>query len=103
MQQVLLKHLVPVGELRSNMAHRLDQLKSTGRPVVITQNGKAAAVLVTPELLDEIEERSAVVRLVMQGLRDVAAGQLVDDDQVWAEVDDVIAKAEERVGADPVD
>lgn len=103
MQRALLKHLVPVGELRSNMAHWLDQLKTTGRPVVVTQNGKAAAVLVAPEQLDEIEERSAVVRLVMQGLREVAAGQLVDDEQVWAEVDDVIAKAEEGAGADSVD
>ncbi len=103
MQQALLKHLVPVGELRSNMAHWLEQLKTTGRPVVITQHGKAAAVLVAPEQLDEIEEHAAVVRLVMQGLREVAAGELVDDEQVWAEVDDLIDRAEEGGGADPVD
>ncbi len=79
--------LVPVNEFRANLATWLDQPKKTGRPVVLTQRGRAAAVLVSPAMLDELEERSAVVTEVIEGLREVAAGEVVEDAEVWADVE----------------
>jgi len=90
----LSKHMVAVGEFRSNLAGWIKHLETTGRPVVVTQRGKAAAVLVAPEMLDEIEEQREVVRLVLRGMRDVSAGRHVADEEVWAEVDEIIASAE---------
>ncbi|MCP4039068.1 MAG: hypothetical protein GY733_19170, partial [bacterium] len=37
--------------------------------------------------LDELEERSAVVTEVIEGLREVAAGEVVEDEEVWADVE----------------
>ncbi len=79
--------LVPVNEFRANLASWLDQPSKTGRPVVLTQRGKAAAVLVSPVMLDELEERRAVVNEVLEGLSQVAAGEVVEDEEVWAEVE----------------
>ena len=86
-QPRLASDLVPVHEFRANLASWLDQPSKTGRPVVLTQRGKAAAVLVSPAMLDQIEERSEVLTEVIEGLREVAAGDLFEDEEVWAEVE----------------
>ena len=49
----------PVSDFRSNTASILKQVVETRRPVVVTQNGRSAAVLVDvrsyQELLEEVE------------------------------------------------
>ena len=84
--------LVPVHEFRTNLASWLDRPATTGRPLVVTQRGRAAAVVVSPAMLDEIEERRELVQQVLRGLREVAAGEVVEDDEVWSEVDQVLAR-----------
>ena len=79
--------LVPVNEFRANMAAWLERLDETGRPVVLTQRGRAAAVLVQPEALDELHESREVLRKVLQGLRDGAEGRVHENADVWREVD----------------
>ncbi len=96
------RDLVPVHEFRSNLAEWLRRVDDTGRPVVVTQRGKAAAVLMHPAVLDELEEEKELVRKVLRGLRDVEEGALVDDDEVWDDVERVIAAAE-KTGAGEVD
>lgn len=99
----LARDLVPANEFRANMATWMHQLEESGRPVVITQRGRAAAVLVDPAMLDELEGSRELVQRVLKGLEDVELGALHDDDDVWAEVEAVIGRAEGSGGAPPVD
>jgi prevent-host-death family protein len=92
----LKEDLVPVADFRTNLAKYLDQVADGGRPVVVTSRGRAAGVLVSPETLDEIEAERELVQKVLAGLRDVAAGDLVDEDEVWAELDGILDAAETR-------
>ncbi len=55
--------------------------------MVITQNGKPAAVLITPEELDRIAERGRFLDAVQEGLADPEAGRLIDDEQLGNELD----------------
>jgi PHD/YefM family antitoxin component YafN of YafNO toxin-antitoxin module len=57
------------------------------KPVVITQNGKPAAVLITPEEFDNMQERYRFVAAVQEGLADVEAGRLLDSDEVRRQLD----------------
>ena len=91
----LKEDLVPVADFRTNLAKYLDQVSGGGRPVVVTSRGRAAGVLVSPETLDELEAERELVQKVLAGLRDVEAGNLVDEDEVWAEIDGIVA-AEKR-------
>jgi prevent-host-death family protein len=77
----LAKDLVPVNEFRSNMADYLRQVCESGRPIVITQRGRAAAVLVEPGVLDEIEE--------------AAANNTVSSEDLFAELEGIIATEEQ--------
>ncbi len=90
----LKKDLVPVNEFRSSLADWLQHLDETGRPVILTHRGRAAAVVVRPEMLDELEEERAMVRLVLHGLKDIEAGHLVEDEEVWKDVEAVVRRAE---------
>ena len=69
--------IVPLTEFRANMAATIDQLRDTGRPVVLTEHGRSAAVLLGisdyESLLDEVDL-----------LRDVrtAEGQLTEGEGV---------------------
>lgn len=84
---VLTRDLIPVNEFRASLAKCLGELDPDGRPLVITQRGRAAAVVVHPAVLDELEEHKDLVNTVLRGLREVARGDLVDDDEVWADID----------------
>lgn len=76
----------PLSEFRSNASGFLSQIRKTKRPLVITQNGKSAAVLIDIdeyerlvdklELIEEIE--IAVNQITEQkGIGHIAAHKLV--------------------------
>jgi len=64
----------PVSDFRANAAGMIEQVKSTGRPLVLTQRGESAAVLldvaVYSELIEELELLSDVrtaMKLIDEG------------------------------------
>lgn len=95
--------LVPVNEFRANMASWMHRMEESGRPVVLTQRGRAAAMLVDPATFDEFEEARDLVKRVLTALEEAERGAVHDDADVWAELEQVIASAEERVGARSVE
>jgi prevent-host-death family protein len=72
--------IIPLGEFRTHTARVLRNLHEQRRPVVITQNGRPAAVLLSPEEFDRLSERGRFVAAVSEGLADVEAGRVVDDE-----------------------
>jgi len=56
-----------------------------GSPLVITQNGRAAGVLLSPCTYDELVERMAAMESVARGLQEVEAGRTVTHASVAAE------------------
>ncbi len=71
--------IVPMAEFKTHTARVFRQLRSTGRPVVITQNGRPAGVLVSAEDYDRLASRERLVEAVGSGLRDASDGRAVDD------------------------
>jgi antitoxin YefM len=60
------RDIQPVSEFRANAAKFIEQVRATKEPVILTQHGRGAAVLVDIEsyeqLLDELELRRAIER-----------------------------------------
>ncbi len=78
MKTVLLsRDVVPVGEFKSRTAHWLDWVKKSGHPVVITQNGKPAGVLISPAEFDRIQEEERFLESVRDGIEDADAGRVM--------------------------
>ncbi|MCX6995752.1 MAG: type II toxin-antitoxin system Phd/YefM family antitoxin [Kiritimatiellaeota bacterium] len=74
----------PVTYLKSKAADLLTQINTTHRPVVITQNGAARAVLQDPESYEQMRRAVGLLKLVAQGEADVQAGRTMAADKVLA-------------------
>jgi len=68
------KDIVPIGEFKSKMTKWLLNAKDTGHPIVVTQNGKPAAVVLSPEEFDKLNYTKQFVESVNQGLSDIRSG-----------------------------
>ena len=73
---------VPVSEFKAQAADWLRRLVETGGPVVVTQNGRPAGVLLSPQSYDELTERARLVQAVEEGLADSQAGRVHSHDEV---------------------
>lgn len=73
--------IVPIGELKAHLSERIRDLRSHGRPLVVTQNGKAAAVLLSPEEFDRLATQDRFIAVVTAGLEQAEAGNVVDHDE----------------------
>jgi prevent-host-death family protein len=73
----------PVTYLKSRAADLLDQLNKTHRPVVITQNGEARAVIQDTETYDRSKTAIGLLKLLVQGEEDVRSKRLDDQDEVF--------------------
>ena len=64
----------------------LHEIQSSRRPLVITQNGKAAAVLISPSDFDLLTEQARFVEAVQRGLEDVQNGRVLPDEDLGREL-----------------
>lgn len=78
--------IIPIGEFKKHMAKWLKTTKSTGRPLIITQNGKPAAVVISPEDFDKMEYTRNFMQSVNQGLKDISEGKTFDTEQLKKEL-----------------
>ena len=79
----LKEDLRPVTYLKSNAADLLEQINTTHRAVVITQNGTARAVLQDPESYEQMRRTIGLLKLVAQGESDVQARHVLAADEVF--------------------
>lgn len=65
----------PVTEFRANAAALLDQVQKTKRPMILTQHGRSAAVLLDVAVYEDLLDKVALLRDVRTGEKQVAAGE----------------------------
>jgi prevent-host-death family protein len=73
--------IVPIAELKAHLSEVVRGL-SRRRPLVITLNGKPAAVMMSPQEYDRIAYRERVLAKINEGLRDVAEGRTYSHEEV---------------------
>jgi len=74
-----LRSIVPLGEFKAKAA---SYLRALDEPLVVTQNGRAAAVLLSPERFEEMRDQNRYLLALAKGLEDAEAGRMVDHDEV---------------------
>ncbi len=85
--------IIPITGLRQDAAAALKRVKSSRQPVVITQRGRAAAVLLSMEAYERSEHERELLHLLAQGEQEIAAGKGFDPDEVLAEADALLASS----------
>ena len=92
MQRVRLdQDITPLSDFRANVKSYLSELKSTKRPLVITQNGKSSAVVLAVSEYEHLLEKIEVLTDIQLAENQIQAGHTLDHktakDQIFEVLD----------------
>lgn len=73
-------------ELRAKLTEKIEGLSEGSGCLVVTRNGRTAAMILSPEEYDRLQYESFVRTKLTHGLADVAAGRTISHEEVMAEV-----------------
>ncbi len=79
-------HIQPISYLKANAAQVLRDLAIDQRPLVITQNGEAAAVLQDVASFEKNQETMALLKILALGNAQIEKGQVTPVAKAFAEV-----------------
>ena len=68
--------IVPVGQFKAGLAKYLKDIRENKYSLVITQNGRAAGVLISPSEFDELRETKLFIESISKGLSDSEQGNV---------------------------
>lgn len=88
--------IVPVSDFKAKASDWLRRVSKSGHPLVITQNGKPAGVLLSAKAFDALSERARFLAAVEEGLADSEAGRTVPHAEVEAEMKKRFGRSETR-------
>jgi len=87
-----LPDLIPVSDLRQDAAGTLRRVNRSKQPLVVTQRGRAAAVLLGIDAYQRGERERAILKLLAQGEREIRAGRGKDLEAVLSEADTIVTR-----------
>ncbi|GAB6172163.1 type II toxin-antitoxin system Phd/YefM family antitoxin [Paradesulfitobacterium aromaticivorans] len=77
----------PISYIKANAAEILEQVNETHRPVYVTQNGEAKAVLVDTESYEKMKKAIGLLKLMAQGERDIVDGKVMSQEDFFSDLD----------------
>ncbi|HEV2088119.1 MAG TPA: type II toxin-antitoxin system Phd/YefM family antitoxin [Cryptosporangiaceae bacterium] len=81
---------VPLGDAKNRLSEYVSDVQRTHERVTITRHGRTAAVLISPDDLAALEETVDILatpgatEAIAEGLADLAAGRVADNDALRA-------------------
>jgi len=87
-----LPRIIPISDLRQDTAGVIRRVAASNVPVVITQRGRASAVLVSAEAYERTQHENEILRILARGDAEIAAGLGRDAEDVMAEARALLAE-----------
>ena len=79
----------------------MKRVQATQQPLVITQRGRAAAIMLSVEAYEHLADTQGLLSVLARGKREIAAGVGHGLDEVLAEADGLLAEGTARVFDSP--
>lgn len=83
-------NIVPITDLRQDATALVKRVATSREPLIITQRGRAAAVLVSMEAYEHSQHELELLRILARGEKEIEAGKGYDLDMVLAEADTLL-------------
>ncbi|AGL00606.1 type II toxin-antitoxin system Phd/YefM family antitoxin [Desulfoscipio gibsoniae] len=77
----------PISYIKANAAEILAQVNESHRPVYVTQNGEAKAVLLDTESYEKMKKALGLLKLLAQGERDIIDGKVLSQEDFFSVMD----------------
>jgi prevent-host-death family protein len=84
--------IVPITDLRQDAAAVLRRVRTLKQPLVVTQRGRAAAIMLSVEAYERSEHERQLLLMIARGEREIAAGEGPELAAVLAEADRLLAE-----------
>ena len=85
-------NIIPISDLRQDAATILRHVRAGRDPLIITQRGRAAAVMISIEAYQAAEKEREILCLLARGEREIATGKGHSLSSVMAEADRILAE-----------
>jgi len=83
-------NIIPITDLRQDATAIIKRVTTSREPLVITQRGRAAVVMVSMEAYEHSQREMEVLRLLARGEKEIGEGKGYDLDTVLAEADTLL-------------
>lgn len=90
MRAKLTEDVIPVTDFRGKTAELLQKLKKTGRPLILTQRGRSAAVLEDVKEYETRLERLELLEAIVRGLQAAEKGDFLSHREAMRRLDDLL-------------
>ncbi|MES0489497.1 MAG: type II toxin-antitoxin system Phd/YefM family antitoxin [Leptospirales bacterium] len=77
----------PISYIKSHAAEILKQVNNTHRPIYITQNGEATAVLIDTESFEKMQKTLGILKILAMGEKDVERGNVIDQSKLFSDIE----------------
>ena len=84
---VKIPNIVPITDLRQDATTIVGRVTKSREPLVITQRGRAAVVMVSVEDYEHSQHELELLRLLARGQKEIETGEGYDLDAVLADAD----------------
>lgn len=88
----LMNDIKPVTYLKSRAADVLKHINETHRPMIITQNGEAKAVIQDPQSYEDMKNAISLLKLLSFAEEDIKNGNVQNEEDVFRCVEELFKK-----------
>ncbi len=88
----LVNDIKPVTYLKNRAADVLKYINETHRPMIITQNGEAKAVIQDPKSYEDMKNAISILKLLSFAEEDIKNGNLHTQEDVFSSVEELLKK-----------
>jgi prevent-host-death family protein len=78
--------IISLSDFKSDASQWLKRLQEESDAVVLTQNGRASAVVQSYETFQRQQQALLMLKLLAQGEADIAAGRLIPQEEVFTKL-----------------
>jgi len=83
--------IIPISDLRQNAAAVLKNIKNSTQPTVITQRGRAAAIMLSIESYEQSVHDRELLMLLAKGEKEIEAGEGYDLSSVMSDAENILS------------
>ena len=88
----LVNDIKPVTYLKNRAADVLKHINETRRPMIITQNGEAKAVIQDPKSYEDMKNAISILKLLSFAEEDIKNGNLHNEEDVFSSVEELLKR-----------
>ncbi len=80
------KGIIPLSQFRQESKDFLNRIRKTHEPLILTQNGESAAVVLSPQDYQRLIYERDLFRAIAEGEKDLAEGRTISHEELFKEL-----------------